>query len=162
MILLLMLAVFIFPLCAETVMVSIQTAEGSPLAEHAGLLPVAYAIEDGAMNEFFDMGHIIFNAGIKSSGPPEPPYPSESPEVRVAKAGGASFLLELLLSYSGLPENGDVKIDAVSYRFSNVLTGKLLADGVVSADSVPPEKKTAEEIGFELGRILALIALSVI
>ena len=149
------------PLCAETVMVSIQTKDGTTLSGLTGLLSEAYAIEDGVMNEFFDNGHIIFNAGITSPKPLEPPFPSEPVQVRIAKAGGASHLLDLALQYEEIPgESNKFRVNTITYRFINVISGRLLADGVMPANSVPTGKLTIEEIGFILGKMVAKIALS--
>ncbi|TFG63279.1 MAG: hypothetical protein E4H36_06025 [Spirochaetales bacterium] len=147
---------------AETVMVSIQTEGDVPLAENKALLPEAFAIEDGIMNEFFDEGHIVFNAGILAPAPPEPPFKAESAGMRLAKSGGASLLLEIIIRWASGPSDDQLTVESVYFRFIQVLSGNILADGALAADTISPEFKSAQEIGFEMGKNLARLALSVL
>jgi hypothetical protein len=75
-----------FLLAAETIMVSVGEEGLSPELE-AGYRFCLSAIESGAMDAFFDAGHIIFNdEGLRTS---EDRYRA----VRVARDGGASAVL---------------------------------------------------------------------
>ena len=51
----------------------------------------------GAMAEFFDLGHIVFNYGIPGDPPEETPFTADRSPVRVAKSGGARQLMEIEL-----------------------------------------------------------------
>lgn len=83
-------------LSAETVMIAISEAESSDYFRLSGY-GCAEAMEGGAMAEFFDLGHIVFNYGIPGVPPEETPFTADRAPVRVAKSGGARQLMEIEL-----------------------------------------------------------------
>lgn len=128
--------------------------------------PVSSALEDGVMNEFFDRGHIIFNAGIKMEDEfPEPPYQADRLPMRVAKAGGASYLLEVVIYYS-FAEGEDKEIDlspafSAEYTFSQVSSSRIIYSGGMSTDAVDiTEELDPEMYSYVLGQMIAREALS--
>lgn len=124
-------------------------------------LPLARAVEEGVMNEFFDSGHIIFNNGISADARfPEPPFDAERLPVRMAKSGGARYLLEVKLTYTGA-ETDNPDITSAAYRFTNVLDGRLLMSETVD-EAIPPlgEFDEPERRWYGFGREIAEGSLS--
>jgi len=147
---------------AETVLLYIGDGAGNgPVFRQC--MPISAAIEDGVMNEYFENGHIIFNAGVKAAaGYPEPPGSTEPLPVRIAKAGGASYLLEVEMIYNlreGELQPSDFQ---AGYIFSNVHSSKVLQRGSFSSKSIGSEEAPGpEESGYRLGQMLARETLAI-
>jgi len=126
-------------------------------------LPVSMAVEDGVMNEFFDNGHIIFNAGIKMEHQfPEPPGAPDRLPLRIAKAGGASYLLEVEINYQPLNDEEPPESFFTDYVFSHVVSSRVLYSGEMNSSAVRGiEEENPEQFGYVLGKMIAQDALSV-
>lgn len=125
-------------------------------------LPLVRAVEDGVMNEFFNSGHIIFNNGISADAEfPEPPFDAERLPLRMAKSGGACYLLEVKLSCTGAEEN-DPDITSAEYRFSHVLDGRVLrSDSVDEAIPAKTEFDEPEQRWYGFGKEIAQGSLAI-
>ena len=130
-------------------------------------LPISMALEDGVMNEFFNNGHIIFNAGIKLEQDfPETPVKVERLPLRMAKAGGARYLLEVNINYAferGEDEEIGVKNTfSADYIFSQVSSSRILQRGGITTASVSGiEDPEPEKYSYALGQMIAREALSI-
>ena len=125
-------------------------------------LPLARAVEEGVMTEFFDSGHIIFNNGISPEAEYiEPPFEAERVPVRMAKSGGARYLLEVKLTYTGAGTD-DPDITSAVYRFSNVVDGRMLRSGTVG-EAIPPKRdfEEPEQRWYGFGQEIAEGSLSI-
>ena len=90
-------------------------------------------IESAVMNEFFDAGHIVFNASVIGNAPEVGlDHYKESASIQMAKAGGASFLLEVNLIYSDM--KGYNLPGYAKFRLIDVYTGDMLEEGTVNID----------------------------
>ena len=147
----------------ETVMLYVGSGPENR-AEFDLCIPISAALEDGVMSEFFDSGHIIFNAGLKSAVRfPEPPGSHERLPLRIAKAGGASYLLEVELNYS-VPDGEDGPKDFYAdFVFSHVNSSKVLQQGELSSQAAERNIETPdpEEKGYVLGTMIAQETLAV-
>ena len=129
-----------FLLSAETVLLYTMVDIGVIDEQQFGDL-----IESAVMNEFFDAGHIVFNADISGEAPDRGmDYYKESDSLQMAKAGGAGFVLEVKLTYNEV--KGKSLPDFAEYRFINVLSGNMMDEGSVSID-----KKLVEKYDLEKG-----------
>jgi len=116
-------------------------------------------IESAVMNEFFDAGHIVFNADISGSVPDRGmDYYKESDSLQMAKAGGAAFVLEVKLTYNEV--KGKSLPDFAEYRLINVLSGNLIDEGSVSIDQKLVEKDDLEKGMAVMGASMADSALN--
>ncbi len=106
-------------------------------------------MEDGIFKTLFDAGHIVFNdSSIKPVVKRGLDNYKEPEDFLTAKAGGASILIEIHLYYrvedeKEIPEYAD-------YRLFNVISGKLLTDGVsriVSSGEQETEEEKLENMG---------------
>ena len=151
---LLLLMCLPFLLFAETILLYTITETVEDDLEHFGDL-----IESGVMNEFFDAGHIVFNAAVSGLIPEVGlDHYKEPASMQMAKAGGAAFLLEVKLVYSEV--NGQDLPSYAGFQLIDVATGDLIKEGSVSID-----KKWIDEGDFEngitaMGRSMASYALS--
>lgn len=125
-------------------------------------LPLARAVEDGVMNIFFDSGHIIFNNGFSADAQyQDPPFDAERLPVRLAKGGGARYLLEVRLDYAGAGTKSP-EITSAEYRFSNVVAGNVLRTGRISGtDSGSTDFDEPEQRWRNIGREIAEGSLSI-
>ena len=143
-----------FLLFAETILLYTITEASADDIEQFGDF-----IESGVMNEFFDAGHIVFNAAVSGFVPEVGlDHHKEPASIQLAKAGGASFLLEVQLVYSEV--QGRTLPSYAVFQLIDVLSGDLIKEGSVSID-----KKWIDEGDFEngitaMGRSMASYALS--
>src|SRR6056297_693683 len=90
-----------------------------------------FYVEDGIMDVFFEAGHIIFNGSFQNPEaklPADAPF-SERPSYRMAKAGGASHVLEISLHFS--EDEAETLPRFAKYRFIEVSSERNLAEGDV-------------------------------
>ena len=143
-----------FLLFAETILLyTITEAAADDLEQYGDF------IESGVMNEFFDAGHIIFNAAVSGYVPEVGlDHYKEPASIQMAKAGGASFLLEVKLVYSKVK---GMNLPAYAgFQLIEVSSGDIIKEGSVSID-----KKWIDEGDFEngitaMGRSMASYAIS--
>ena len=137
-----------FTASGETVLLHIENPEWMELAA---------AVEDGIMEVFFDNGHIIFNTGLNHEMPPDPPFKAERAALRIAKSGGAGFLLEVRLG--DLPGENQAPLE-LAYILSNVMEDGEILRGQILVEEVMPEKLIgARELCTLMGRAVAIQAL---
>ena len=117
---------------SDTVMVHLRVTDDSDFYYQAGI-DYARAIEDGVMDVFFDAGHIVFNFGIPPTVLLEPPFASERPAVRAAKAGGASHLIELELARPVVDRLVPIR---VAYIYSDIIEKRILSEGTVRYEEI--------------------------
>ena len=125
-----------FLLQAETVLIFTRNSLNP---ERQAVVELQSAVEDGVMETFFDAGHIVFNAGIVTDND-SLDVPSERLSLRLAKSGGALYLLEIDLEYLEVEES--VAVRGAEYRFYNVLSGAELTSGSLSPDEISTESDT--------------------
>lgn len=156
--------IFAFLLCmicggsisSETVMLYLANSEDSIFIREE-TVPLAMAIEDGIMEVFFDTGHIIFNSGIDSEEPPDPPFKSERIAVRLAKAGGALYLLEVELFAA---DAADSMPSFATFIFTDLQLSEVISKGrIVTEELIPDSLTDPGEVCVLLGRDLAQNAL---
>jgi hypothetical protein len=123
---------------AETVLIFTRNSLNP---EREAVAELQSAVEDGVMETFFDAGHIVFNAGIVTDNN-SLDVPSERLSLRMAKSGGALYLLEIDLEYLEMEET--VAVRDAEYRFYNVLSGAELSSGSLSPEDVTPESGTPQ------------------
>ena len=101
----LIFSILLFQAYSETLLVytrnNVEAEEDFP----AAVLKAQAAVEDGIMSVLFDDGHIVFNAGVVKD-EEDLDIVSDRVSVRVAKNGGASWLVEVDLYYT---QSGDEK-----------------------------------------------------
>ena len=134
-------------LTAETIFIY-TVSEGSDTTLKSS---VPY-LEDGVLDALFDAGHIVFNASstkpVKQKGLDSYKEPED---FLTAKAGGASFLLEIDMHYlvsdeKEIPQSAD-------YRLYNVISGTLLQKGRMQIEkSTGDLKKSNEEKLTDMGQ----------
>jgi hypothetical protein len=124
-------------------------------------LPSAYSLEDGVMNEFFDSGHIIFNAGVKKEYSfTKPPFDSTRMPVRMAKRGGARYLLEVNVIYKINAKNETPKLSSAGYTLTNVYSEDILGRGNIEMEDVRIGPEENPEAGwYSMGQYIARHAL---
>lgn len=125
----------LFILCAallqaETVLVFTRNSHNPELE---AVVEQQSALEDGVMEAFFDAGHIVFNAGVVE-GNDTLDVPSQRLSFRMAKQGGAYYLLEIDMSYREVDES--VLVASADYRFYDVMSGVVLTEGSLSTAEV--------------------------
>ena len=153
--LLLLLFCFIpFLLSAETVLLyTISEADVVDEDQYSDF------IESAVMNEFFDAGHIVFNASVLGEAPRKGlDHYKEPASMQMAKAGGAAFLLEVSLVYSDL--KGKNLPGYAEFRFIEVLTGSLIKEGSVNIDKKWIDEGDLEDGLAAMGASMASYALT--
>ena len=118
-----------FLLFAETVLLyTISEADVIDLEQYGDF------IESAVMNEFFDAGHIVFNASVLGEVPDIGlDHFKEPASMQMAKAGGAAFLLEVSLVYSDI--KGRNLPGCAKFRLIEVLSGDMVKEGSVNIDT---------------------------
>jgi len=116
-------------------------------------------IESAVMNEFFDAGHIVFNAYVLGEVPDKGlDHYKEPASMQMAKAGGAAFLLEVSLVYSDL--KGRNLPGHAEFRFIEVLTGSMIKEGSVNIDKKWIDEGDLEDGLTAMGASMASYALT--
>ena len=121
------------------------------------------AIEEGIMDDFFEAGHIIFNAGINENNPGNLPITADRLPVRLAKKSGASLLIEIDLKYPEGQRSTETLPIVVEYRFLNILSDENILTGTFSPenDSVDSDA-TPDRLCFLTGRMIAKELLKIL
>ena len=156
--LLFLLCLMSFMVYGETVLIFTRNSLDTKIP---GVMEMQSALEDGVMETFFDAGHIVFNAGVVTENK-KLDTPSERLSFRMAKNGGALFLLEIDLSYDD-PRDSEKKptMSAVQYRFYNVETGDLLTEGSLGPEDIKNDPAASEDdICIAMGESIASGALA--
>ena len=135
------------PLFSETVFLY-TVSEGT---EDTLKTSVPY-LEDGIFETLFDAGHIVFNdSSVRPVAERGLDTYKEPEDFLTAKAGGASFLMEIYLYYR-VEDDKEIPTYA-DYRLFNVISGKLLAKGttlIVSAGEDESEEEKLEATGIKM------------
>lgn len=157
---------------AETVMVYVRYTTAT-VTDEDDAYKIVIPLEDGIMNEFFDYGHIVFNSGVEKA--PVLPFAGERESLRIAKSGGAMFLLEVQVVCSPVekPENttqsegnenpkkiGSIdrhQLQDITFQFSRVHNGEVIKRGKMPPKQVDGPK---EELPFALGQKIARMVLN--
>ncbi len=131
---------------AETVMISIRNDQDSGYiteerAEHAS------AIEDGAMEQFFDSDHIVFNMGLNID------EGSEDAAIegieKVATGGGAGFVFDIR---TGEPDPTLLAPAYIRYSLLDLRRESVITEGSVTlADVLSDDTKSPVAICFLMG-----------
>jgi hypothetical protein len=116
-------------------------------------------IESAVMNEFFDAGHIMFNAFVSGEVPEHGlEHYKEPASMQLAKAGGAAFLLEVSLAYSNF--EGRSLPGFAGFRLIDVFSGDVIKNGSVNIDSKWIDKGDFENGLTNMGESVASYALN--
>jgi len=140
-------------LTAETVMIYTADQWSGP-EERVGEDYVVFSLEDGLLETFFDAGHIVFN----DYAPPmerQDGTDRNRPALRLARSGGADYLVEIAVSY--LPEGeGKASLpESLDFRLSRVTDSRELASGNIGpSGDAAASGDDPREICRDLGRIL--------
>ena len=146
------------PVCigADTVMLYVTESAESDYFKNAGLDYVA-AVEDGVMDVFFNAGHIIFNYGLSSEPPAKTPFRADNVQARVAKSGGARFLIEVALSN---PASESIAPAVIEYAYTDLILKEEITAGLLRLEAIDDGSITDErELCAAIGRAVALAAL---
>lgn len=140
---------------AETVLIFTRNSHNP---EIEAVVMQQSALEDGVMEAFFDAGHIVFNAGVVETNE-KLEIPSERLSFRMAKQGGAYYLLEIDVEYREVDDS--VEAESAAYRFYEVMSGDLLTEGNLTVDDVDRRPDTpVETVCSTMGASIASGALS--
>ena len=143
-----------FLLSAETVL--LYTMIGADIVDEQQFGDL---IESAVMNEFFNAGHIVFNASIFGEQPKRGlDHYKEPASMQMAKAGGAAFLLEVNLIYSDL--KGRNLPGYAEFCFIEVFTGAMLKEGSVNIDQKWINEDDLEDGLAAMGSSMASYALT--
>lgn len=145
----------LMPVAAETVMIYSDKSLGLGDEQSA----IRY-IEDGIMEVFFDAGHIIFNGTYQmiSESEEEENLFNDSPVYRIAKSGGATYVLNIQLRFT--EDEEDLLPVSASYTFIDLTTERNLASGLLPLEKGNEWKeKEPHELVQSLGRRLGIEAL---
>lgn len=116
-------------------------------------------IESAVMNEFFNAGHIIFNAFVLGQSPEHGlEHFKEAASMQMAKAGGAAFLLEVSLVYSDM--NGRNLPGYAEFRLIEVVSGIMVREGTVNIDNEWIDEGDLEDGLTAMGSSMAGYALT--
>jgi hypothetical protein len=143
-----------FFLSAETVLLyTISEADIVDTDQFADL------IDSAVMNEFFDAGHIVFNAAVSGSVPDIGlEHYKEAHSMQLAKAGGAAFLMEVNLVYSEM--KGINLPGYAEFRLIKVLSGDIVKEGSVNIDTKWIDKGDLEDDLTAMGLSMASYVLT--
>jgi hypothetical protein len=152
-------------LFAETVMVYVSSKKEIVKDESKkAKQELVFSLEGGVMDEFFENGHIIFNAGKEDRSVGEFTLDKDSFPLYMAKSGGASYLLNVSVRYWQTEEKEpEWRVASAEYKFVKVETAEVLRDGTVEAlyqREKNEEELSAEENSFNVGRAVAQDALA--
>jgi hypothetical protein len=140
------------PLLASTIMIFTQDHRLDS-GERAGEDYIVYAIEDGLMEVLFDNGHILFNE-YDDPGAGEGDF--DRPALRLARSGGADFLLEVEIEYPPAASRPHRLPEIIKYSFSSLTAPGVIAQGVLySRDYLDNPRQNQQEICVRLGRDVA-------
>jgi hypothetical protein len=140
---------------AETVMVAVNEGAPPPEEEPSARYYLS-AAEAGAMDVFFDAGHIVFNAGTYSLDEEE--SVEKRYEVRsMARDGGAGYALHIEMAFD---RPGPETIRPRSARYTMMATSgsRVIKSGTVSIDGDTDE--APEQLSFKAGKEIAQAILS--
>lgn len=113
------------PLAADMVFVSV--AEDASTA-YPGTADLARSVEDGIMAAFFDLDQIASTAPIVPL--TKAAFDDYEAELKKAIAGGADYLLLLLVEYKA-PEKGAKPVaTGVAWRLARMIDSRVLAEGL--------------------------------
>jgi len=150
-----LLTALVVPATAETVM--LFTDRPSGFGDEKSSI---HYIEDGIMEVFFDAGHIIFNSTYQSTEEivEEKDVFADYPAFRIAKAGGAMYILTVQLRFT--EDEEDLLPVAAAYALIDLETEANLAGGTVMLER-PDDWKEKEpyELVQGMGRRLGREAL---
>ncbi len=153
---LLLILIFCLPflLFAETVLLYTISEADVVDEEQFGDL-----IESAVMNEFFDAGHIVFNASVVGAEPEIGlDHYKEPASMQLAKAGGAAFLLEVSLVYSEV--KGRNFPGYAEFRLIEVFSGDMIKEGFVNIDNKWIDEGDLEDGLTAMGLSVASYALT--
>ena len=155
---LILLVVLLAPASTDTVMLFSEVPTGKGNKQDS----VIY-VEDGIMEVFFGAGHIIFNGGFQEYNQEAEDDAAEQtfgdvPSFRIAKSGGASYILQVRLQFTSDEE--DTLPEKAKYSFFELSSEKKLADGgVLLSDAGDREELEDMEIIRRMGREVGSQAL---
>lgn len=125
MFLLVLLALAVLPIGAETVMIGLLNGEGVEFFSEERIR-LASAMVEGAMEPFFEADHIVFDLGLPSD--EEPLLPDPSLAAKIARSGGAGYFLDMRI---GAPDEETGVPEGITYEFIDLVAARILASGAV-------------------------------
>jgi hypothetical protein len=118
-------AVAVSPIAAETVMVGLLNGEGVEFfAEDRTRL--ASALVEGAMEQFFEADHIVFDLGLPSDD--ETLLPDPSTAANIARSGGAGYFLDMRI---GTPDEETGIPELITFEFIDLVAARVLVSGAI-------------------------------
>lgn len=138
---------------AETVMVSLLNDSG---VEYFGeeRNQLASALVEGAMEVFFEANHIVFDLGLPKDD--EAVLPDRETVARIARAGGAAYMLDLRL---GAPDEDAGLPEYLVYDFIDLVNNLVVISGVIDRGDLHTEVKNSLSLCFLMGEKVALGAV---
>ncbi len=141
---------------AETVMVQVSGLEVSPDMSESRVLRLLAAVEDGAMEYFFDAGHIVFNGSPVIADATQPAVLKT-----IAREGGARYLLEIRVAFAQPPGADEVAAVRAEYTLTRLLPnpGREATRGDIPLDEFASAVRTrAEQLAVGFGSAAAAAA----
>ena len=133
-------------LAAETVALFFREVSANQTKSHESELKLA--VESGIMEVFFDAGHIAFPVTAEGI---DPPFRSEPREIRQAKSGGASWLLDIQL-------RSDIELTLIDLLGNELV----LSREILGGDSEGKGGTIGLESGVAVGRTIAEFVLGLL
>ena len=114
----------------------------------------ASAVVEGAMEVFFKANHIVFDLGLPAD--EGEVLPGIQTVVRIARAGGASYLLDMRI---GAPEKSSELPEYVTYDFLDLTTNLVLISGITKREEIGAKVTDPFSVCLLLGEKAASVAV---
>jgi len=132
-------------LSADMVFVVITGLDEQLLKENHQVRDMVFSLESGAMDAFFETGHVVTNYGIS--------YVKASDALRLGKNSNADFLLAIRIDF--VLKNEVYSLERVSYSYLNVVSETELYSGELDASDICEEAdllKACMDFGVRLAK----------
>lgn len=135
-------------LAAETVMVQVSGLDVTPDMSERRVLWLLAAVEDGAMEFFFDAGHIVFNGSPVIADATHPAVLKT-----IAREGGARYLVEIRVAFARPSSSDEIAAVRAEYILTRVVPnpGRVVASGFIPLDDFGTSVRSRPEqlaVGF--------------
>ena len=128
---------------ADTVFIVFAGIDEQLIEQNEQVKDMIYSLESGAMDVFFDAGHIISNSGYSHVEP--------SDALRLGKNVAADYLFVIEANF--VSKDDEYTLDSVSYSYLNVVSEKELRSSRMTAEKLYESGdilQACKELGAEL------------
>jgi len=134
----------VFSVWPESILINIRRNDTADYNEKT--LFLAYAFEDGVMDELFESGHIIFNTELKNGSS------ADDVPLFLAREEGAEYLLNIYISCRESENPEDNLLTSVEFTLFDVARNQTVTAGKISIENQPDTGQTARDVSFTLGK----------